>query len=180
MANTPDEYLKQWFQYLDQLQLCARQVNPGDTPDDIVDFANKKQADVFLGSAPHQDQFKACVFAHTKIYVPDSAFSKTKTFFEFLEYIYAPLHGYVLGVFQNVAGEGYASVTPPDFDVEPTKDVYPSSGIQQVLIMALTTDMGEEWIPAAKVTPFLQLLSTDGKKIKDAVDFIVKPGVPKK
>jgi hypothetical protein len=176
MANTPDEYLQLWFKYLKQLQFCTQQIST-DTPDDIVDFANAKHAKIFQGSAPHQEQFKSCVFAHTHLYIPDSTFTKTDTFLAFLEYIYLPLHGSVLGVFQDVANGAYADLLPPDFDLKPAKQVFPTSGIQQLLIKALTGDMPESWIPMKKIAPLLDLLAADDKKIKDAVDFVAKPGV---
>ena len=117
---------------------------------------------------------------NTNQYVPDSAFTKG-SFLEFLEYVYSPLHGYVLGVVQLVAGDTYVSISPTDFDAKLATEVFPTPTGQQLLVKALNDDMGEEiagaWFPAAKVNPLLKLISTGGKKVKDVVDFIAKPGV---
>ncbi len=175
---TPHEYLKGWFGYLKQIQTCAKPIN-NDIPEELTDFARLKPADIFTGGDLYKDQFRQCVQVNTNQYVPDSAFTKG-SFLEFLEYVYSPLHGYVLGVVQLVAGDTYVSISPTDFDAKLATEVFPTPTGQQLLVKALNDDMGEEiagaWFPAAKVNPLLKLISTGGKKVKDVVDFIAKPG----
>jgi hypothetical protein len=176
MSTIPEQYLQLWFRYMEQLQSCAKSFS-NDVPNDIADFSKKKHSEVFLSSSPHQDQFRSCVYTNAHLYVADSAFTKTSTFLDLLEYIYSPLHGYVLGVFQKIAGDAYSGLLPTNFDATPAKEAFPSSDIQQSLLNALIATMPPSWFPPPKINAFLQLLAADGKKVKDGVDFVTKPGV---
>ncbi len=170
--GTPDSYLKNWFQYLDDVRQCAAQIS-NDVADDVVTFSSQKVALILPGD-PQKDQLRSCIFEKCHLYVPNNAFTQ-KTFFEFIEYIYQPLRGFIVGVFKRYATGASSGTDPVEFEAKISSDVFRTDSSRQQLVDALRSDMPDTWFPSSKIGKVMDALSST-KAIKAVVDLVASAG----
>jgi hypothetical protein len=141
-----DSALVNWFDNLRIMRRAAATLSL-DTATALDRFACQKPA-ALLPDEAHQEQYAQLINRDTKLVVTSANVAAASTALDLLCTIYFPADPFVLGVFQQVAGDDQS--LPNVFRAKLTSQVYPTDASRADLLAHLQAVMDSAWLSDTK------------------------------